>query len=90
MTPRPHGPYPTAMTPPAITHITRTTKHLKDKGSVAHVKTVLLLLEVGMVEEGMGEEDIVEEEEEEEEEEEVEMVAGKGTLETPPTCTIQV
>lgn len=59
MTLRPHGLYPTAMMPPVSTHITRTTKHLKSKGGVAHIIAVLLLSEAEMVEEGM-EEDIVE------------------------------
>lgn len=69
MTLRPHGLYPTAMSPPTSTHVTRTTRHLKSNGSVAHVKMVLLLLEVEMVEEDMeediveGVEDMVEEEE---------------------------
>ncbi|KAJ5509228.1 hypothetical protein N7527_011371 [Penicillium freii] len=42
------------MVPPASTHITKATKHLKSKGGVTHVKMVLLLLGVDM------EEDIVE------------------------------
>lgn len=50
MTLHPRGALTTAMTPTASTHTTRTTKHLKIKRSVAHVKTLLLLLEVEMAE----------------------------------------
>lgn len=60
MTLHPRGALTTAMTPTASTHTTRTTKHLKIKRSVAHVKTLLLLLEVEMAEVEMVE--VVEEE----------------------------